>query len=75
MMFFRKYPKCSTCGAKMSKFDGVAWYTCPECGNAIRKNSDGTWSLKSDLFKSGKKKHTSDFDLADFCRGGDLTED
>ena len=63
MMFFRKYPKCSTCGAKMSKFDGVAWYTCPECGNAIRKNSDGTWSLKSD------------FDLADFCRGGDLTED
>ena len=28
-----------------------------------------------DPFARGKKQHYSDFELADFCRGGDLTED
>ena len=32
----RNYPTCDGCGAKMTKFDGVSWYTCPSCGNMVR---------------------------------------
>ena len=49
-----KYPKCDMCGAKMTEYDGNAWYTCPECGNMVRDNDDGTWSWTRDIF--GKKK-------------------
>ena len=56
-----KNPICK-CGTEMSIFDGVAWYTCPFCGNAIRKNSDGTFSLQSELF--GKSK--GDIDSEDW---------
>ncbi|MBQ8836880.1 MAG: hypothetical protein IJ002_05170 [Clostridia bacterium] len=68
------YPTCNTCGAEMTGFDGWAWYTCPECENKVRI-IEGKESWYNDLFGKGKKKHNSDFELADFCRGGDLTED
>ena len=32
-----------------------------------------TWY--DEIFGENEKEHYSDFDLADFCRGGDLTED
>ena len=68
------YPICKTCGAKMTKFDGWAWYTCPECGDSVRI-IDGIETWHDEIFGGGKKTHYSDFELADFCRGGDLTED
>lgn len=70
----RDYPVCKTCGAAMSEFDGWAWYTCSECGDSVRI-IDGTETWHDEIFRSGKKEHHSDFELADFCRGGDLTED
>lgn len=68
------YPICKTCGAKMTQFDGWAWYTCLECGNSVRI-IDGTETWKDEIFSEGIKQHKSGFELADFCRGGDLTED
>lgn len=52
----------------------ITWYTCPECGNSVRI-IDGITTWYDEIFRPGKKEHYSDFDLADFCRGGDLTED
>ena len=52
----------------------AVWYTCPECGNSVRI-IDGITTWYDEIFRPGKKEHYSDFDLADFCRGGDLTED
>jgi len=69
------YPICKSCGAKMTEYDGCSWYTCPECGQAIRDNGNGSWTWKDEVFGHGSKRHNSDFDLADFCRGGDLSED
>lgn len=69
-----KYPTCKTCGAEMTIFDNWAWYTCPECENKVRI-IEGNEAWREDLFGNGKKQHYSDFDLADFCHGGDLTED
>ena len=68
-------PICKTCKAKMTEFDGWAWYTCPECGNRVRI-IDGTITWYDEIFnpKSSKSLH-SDYDRADFCRGGDLSED
>ncbi|MBQ3014253.1 MAG: hypothetical protein IJD75_03835 [Clostridia bacterium] len=68
------YPTCKTCGAKMTKFDGWAWYTCPECEDKVRI-IEGKETWHDEIFNKGKKQHKSDFELADFCRGGDLTED
>lgn len=68
------YPYCKTCGAKMTDFDGWAWYTCPECENSVRI-IEGKETWHDEIFKSGNKQHHSDFELADFCHGGDLTED
>lgn len=67
------YPDCDMCGTEMTEFDGCWWYTCPECGNRVRRNSNGTWTRA--IFGHDSKYHKSDFELADFCRGGDLTED
>ena len=68
------FPNCNACGAEMNIFDGWAFYTCPECGNKVRI-IEGNTMWYSEIFKEGKKQHRSDFELADFCRGGDLTED
>ena len=73
------FPTCKTCGATMTRFDGWACYTCPECEDRVRI-IDGTETWKDEIFGygiygKGKKQHYSDFELADFCRGGDLTED
>ncbi len=68
-----KSPTCS-CGAKMTIFDGWAWHTCPKCGEAVRI-IDGHKDWKSDIFKEGTKEIYSDYQLADLCRGGGLTED
>lgn len=70
----RDYPICKTCGASMTEFDGWAWYTCPECGDQVRI-IDGTETWYDEIFGIEKKEHRSDFELADFCHGGDLTED
>ncbi len=69
-----EYPQCKSCGAEMTGFDGWAWYTCPNCGDKVRIiDGDVTW--EDEIFKEGAKQHNSDFELADFCHGGDLTED
>ena len=68
------YPTCKTCGAEMTEFDGWAWYTCPVCGDKVRI-IDGQTKWYNEMFNQGGKEHCSDFELADFCRGGDLTED
>lgn len=68
------YPTCKSCGAKMTEFDDWAWYTCPECGNMVRI-IEGTETWHEEIFGNGKKQHHSDFALADFCRGGELSED
>lgn len=68
------YPICKTCGAKMTDFDGSAWYTCPECEDKVRV-IEGKETWYDEIFGKGKKQHHSDFELADFCHGGDLTED
>ena len=68
-------PICKTCGAEMTDFDGWAWHTCPECGDKVRI-IDGVVTWYDEIFSSkSSKTHHSDFELADFCRGGDLTED
>lgn len=69
------FPVCDSCGARMTEFDGCWWYTCPNCGNRVRSNDDGTQTWARDIFSAGSKSLNSDFELADFCRGGDLTED
>lgn len=69
-----KNPVCKTCGAEMTEFDGWAWHTCPECGDKVRI-IDGHTTWYDEIFHTGKKQHRSDYDLADFCRGGDLSED
>ena len=68
-----RYPICK-CGAEMTDFDDWAWYTCPECGDKVRI-IDGKETWYNDIFGNGKKQHCSDFELSDFCQGGDLTED
>lgn len=68
------FPTCKTCGSLMTGFDGWAWYTCPECGDSVRI-TDGKMMWYEEIFRPGKKKHYSDYALADFCRGGDLSED
>lgn len=57
------YPTCKTCGMLMT-----------ECGNRV-KIIDGSVTWYDEIFGENEKEHYSDFDLADFCRGGYLTED
>ena len=68
------YPTCKTCNEKMIIFDGWAWYTCPSCGDKVRI-IEGKETWHDEFFGQEKKQHRSDFELADFCSGGDLTED
>lgn len=69
------YPTCKSCGTLMIEFDGWAWYTCPKCGNAVRI-IDGVVTWQDEVFSDNKNaKILSDFELADLCRGGELTED
>ena len=70
-----RYPTCKYCGNKMTEFDGCWWYTCPNCSASVRSHDDGSWTWADEIFGRGKKQHYSDFSLADFCHGGDLTED
>lgn len=44
------YPTCDCCGSKMTEFDGCWWFTCPECGNRVRKNDDGSWNRENEVF-------------------------
>lgn len=67
------YPTCQ-CGDKMTIFDGVWWYTCPNCGNKKKiTNTKEQWY--DEIFKSGSKEIIYDFELADLGRGGDLSEE
>lgn len=68
------FPTCKACGSTMTGFDGWAWYTCPDCGNKVRI-IDGVVKWYDEIFRTGKKQHYSDYELADFCHGGDLSED
>lgn len=43
------FPICK-CGAKMTEFDGDAWYSCPSCGDSIRKNDDGSFTWQNEIF-------------------------
>lgn len=70
----KQFPKCKNCNTDMTDFDGVSWYTCRDCGDSVRI-IDGEKTSYSEIFKNGKKEHSTDFSLADFCRGGDITED
>ena len=69
-----RFPTCKTCGAQMTGFDGWAWYSCPYCEDRVRI-IEGKETWYDEIFGRGKKQHYSDYDLADFCRGGDLSED
>ena len=69
-----EYPKCKTCGGEMTEFDGWAWYTCPNCGDSVRV-VDGKETWRNEIFGTSIKRNHSDFGLADFCHGEDLTED
>lgn len=41
--------KCDECGTKM-RFDGVSWYTCPDCGYSFRDNGDGSITTEAEIF-------------------------
>lgn len=69
-----RFPTCKTCGASMTQFDNWAWYTCPMCQDRVRI-IEGKETWYDEIFGTGKKQHYSDYGLADFCRGGDLSED
>ena len=49
-----EYPICDDCNTEMSEFDGWAWYTCPNCGNRVRDNQDGTWTWGYEIFGKAK---------------------
>ena len=59
---------CDGCGKKMKRTAKCEFY-CESCDRTIFD-----WSLQHEETEQ-KREHRSDFDLADFCHGGDLTED
>ncbi len=65
------FPICDMCGAKMNIFDGVFWFTCPECGNAVRVTSDGTvtWEREIGNWPTSKRCENCGQSLA----GGEYT--
>lgn len=44
------YPICNVCGSLMTDFDGVDWYTCSKCGNAVKLCSDGDVRWQDEIF-------------------------
>lgn len=59
---------CDKCGKEMARTAKCEFY-CSDCDNTIFD-----FSLQYDGTKK-KKREPSDFEFADFCHGGDLTED
>ena len=59
---------CDKCGKEIERTAKCEFY-CRDCDNTIFD-----FSLQYEG-RSEEKRHMSDFELADFCRGGDLTED
>ena len=59
---------CDKCGKEMEQTAECEFY-CADCDNTI---FDFSLQCKDNR---KKKQHTSDFDLADLCHGGDLTDD
>lgn len=59
---------CDKCGKQMKRTAQCEFY-CSKCDNTIFD-----FSLKYENSEK-RKSHKSDFELADFCRGGDLSED
>lgn len=57
---------CDECGKPMKRTAQCEFY-CEDCDNTIFD-----FSLQ---YRSKPKKNHSDFELANFCHGGDLTED
>ena len=57
---------CDICGRKMKRTAKCEFY-CKKCDNTIFD-----WGLMNE---DPPKEHKSDFEFADFCRGGDLSED
>ena len=51
------YPSCYCCGSKMAEFDGCSWYTCPDCGNRVRNNDDGSWTWENEIFGSASSSN------------------
>lgn len=49
------YPICKSCGKEMTEYDGCSWYACPECGQAVRDNGNGSWTWRDEIFKQGTK--------------------
>lgn len=50
--------------------------TCKEKPGETKQKKEEQDSYYEDYYRNKKKKeHYSDFELADFCHGGDLTED
>ncbi len=54
------YPICKSCGKEMTEYDGCSWYACPECGQAVRDNGNGSWTWRDEIFKQGTKHLNSD---------------
>ena len=62
--FENDMPICDMCDSLMSKFDGVAWYTCPECGNSVRI-TEGEVKWNREIF--GKQAATYGGRKCEFC--------
>ena len=74
----KEKPICRRCGCLMEIPAGRHLYKCNNCDIYGSYDNEGhfIWNVDPDPF--GKKSRTdkmSDFELADFCNGGDLTED
>lgn len=71
---------CDRCREYMNNQGGFTTssgkWTCTKCGydNDVT-NENIFWGNKENGAMSATKEHKTDFELADFCRGGDLTED
>ena len=53
-----EYPVCDCCGSSMTEFDGCWWYSCPECGNSVKKNGDGSFTWQREIFGQSSKSNT-----------------
>lgn len=53
-----EYPVCDSCGSSMTEFDGCWWYSCPKCGNRVKKNGDGSFTWEQEIFGQSSKSNT-----------------